>query len=68
MATTKRALNGRSSRTRILEAAAEALIAGGGDIDYVGATNVELIGPGEAAGTYREYVITGGAYETVQFR
>ncbi|MEL6363900.1 MAG: TetR/AcrR family transcriptional regulator [Pseudomonadota bacterium] len=33
MATTKRALNGRSSRTRILEAAAEALIAGGGDIE-----------------------------------
>jgi hypothetical protein len=27
----------------------------GGEIDYVGATNVELIGPGEAAGTYREY-------------
>jgi branched-chain amino acid transport system substrate-binding protein len=26
----------------------------GGEIDYVGATNVELIGPGEAAGTYRE--------------
>ncbi|MEO1274143.1 MAG: ABC transporter substrate-binding protein [Pseudomonadota bacterium] len=44
------------------------ILAGGGDIDYVGATNVELIGPGEAAGTYREYVITGGAYETVQFR
>jgi branched-chain amino acid transport system substrate-binding protein len=40
----------------------------GGEIDYVGATNVELIGPGEAAGTYREYTITDGAYETVQFR
>ncbi len=44
------------------------ILAGGGDVDYVGATNVELIGPGEAAGTYREYTITGGAYETVQFR
>jgi len=44
------------------------IIAGGGDVDYVGATNVELIGPGEAAGTYREYSITGGKYETVQFR
>ncbi len=40
----------------------------GGTVDYVGATNVNLIGPGEAAGTYREYVIEGGAYETVQFR
>ncbi|SFJ30721.1 ABC transporter substrate-binding protein [Aerobium aerolatum] len=40
----------------------------GGDVDYVGATNVELIGPGEAAGTYREYVIEGGEFKTVQFR
>ena len=40
----------------------------GGDIDYVGATNVELIGPGEAAGTYREYIVEGGDYKTVQFR
>ena len=40
----------------------------GGDIDYVGATNVELIGPGEAAGTYREYIIENGDYKTVQFR
>lgn len=40
----------------------------GGEIDYVGATNVELIGPGEAAGTYREYVIEGGEFKTVQFR
>jgi len=44
------------------------IIAAGGDVDYVGATNVELIGPGEAAGTYREYTITGGAFETVQYR
>ncbi|MGY9046873.1 branched-chain amino acid ABC transporter substrate-binding protein [Puniceibacterium antarcticum] len=40
----------------------------GGDIDYVGATNVELIGPGEAAGSYRFYTITDGAFETVDFR
>ena len=40
----------------------------GGEIDYVGATNVELIGPGEAAGTYREYVVEGGEYKTVGFR
>ncbi|MCI5040473.1 MAG: ABC transporter substrate-binding protein [Donghicola eburneus] len=44
------------------------ILANGGDIDYVGATNVELIGPGEAAGTYREYVITGSAYETENIR
>ncbi|SNR52571.1 ABC transporter substrate-binding protein [Puniceibacterium sediminis] len=40
----------------------------GGEIDYVGATNVELIGPGEAAGSYRYYTITNGAFETVDFR
>lgn len=40
----------------------------GGDIDYVGATNVELVGPGEAAGTYREYVVENGDYKTVKFR
>ncbi|MSU88319.1 ABC transporter substrate-binding protein [Rhodobacteraceae bacterium 2CG4] len=44
------------------------ILAEGGDVDYVGATNVELIGPGEAAGTYRDYVIEGGEYKTVQFR
>ncbi|MBV0911812.1 ABC transporter substrate-binding protein [Anianabacter salinae] len=40
----------------------------GGEIDYVGATNVELIGPGEAAGTYREYTVEDADYSTVQFR
>ena len=40
----------------------------GGEVDYVGATNVELIGPGEAAGTYREYDVKDSAYETVKFR
>jgi len=44
------------------------ILAEGGEVDYVGATNVELIGPGEAAGTYRDYVIEGGEYKTVQFR
>ena len=29
------------------------ILANGGDIDYVGASDVELIGPGEAAGNYR---------------
>ncbi|OWU84893.1 branched-chain amino acid ABC transporter substrate-binding protein [Oceanicola sp. 22II-s10i] len=44
------------------------ILASGGDVDYVGATNVELIGPGEAAGTYREYVVKDGKFETVKFR
>ena len=44
------------------------IIAGGGDIDYVGATAVELIGPGEAAGSYKELLVEGGKYTTVQIR
>ncbi|MGR3437106.1 branched-chain amino acid ABC transporter substrate-binding protein [Thalassococcus profundi] len=44
------------------------ILADGGEIDYVGATNVELIGPGEAAGTYRHYTITDSSFETVDFR
>ena len=30
------------------------ILAAGGDIDYVGASAVELIGPGESAGNYQE--------------
>ncbi|MBM1218844.1 ABC transporter substrate-binding protein [Ponticoccus sp. SC2-23] len=44
------------------------LLAAGTDIDYVGATAVELIGPGESAGNYREIEIQDGAIETVRFR
>ncbi|MGP6088365.1 ABC transporter substrate-binding protein [Antarctobacter jejuensis] len=44
------------------------ILAAGGDVDYVGASGVELIGPGEAAGSYRHYTITGGAAETVEFK
>lgn len=40
----------------------------GGEIDYVGATAVELIGPGESAGNYRQIVIDGGEITTVKFR
>lgn len=43
------------------------LIAAGTDIDYQGATGVELIGPGESAGRYREFTMTGGKYETVKY-
>ena len=44
------------------------ILASGGEIDYVGATAVELIGPGEAAGGYREIVIEGGKITTAQYR
>ncbi len=44
------------------------LIAAGTDIDYIGATAVELVGSGESAGNYREYSITDGAITTVGFR
>ncbi|MBM7067591.1 ABC transporter substrate-binding protein [Actibacterium sp. 188UL27-1] len=40
----------------------------GGEIDYVGATDVELIGPGENAGSYREVDVKGGAFETTGYR
>lgn len=44
------------------------ILAGGGDIDYVGASNVELIGAGESAGNYREIEIKDGALSTVGYR
>ncbi|WP_420567337.1 ABC transporter substrate-binding protein [Thalassovita sp.] len=44
------------------------IIAGGGDVDYVGATAVELIGPGEAAGGYRQLEMKGGKLTTVKYR
>ncbi|SET59515.1 ABC transporter substrate-binding protein [Oceanicella actignis] len=44
------------------------ILAKGGDVDYVGATNVELIGPGEAAGSYRELEVKGGKFTTVRVR
>jgi branched-chain amino acid transport system substrate-binding protein len=44
------------------------ILADGGEIDYVGATAVELIGPGEAAGNYREVGFEDGKDVTVSFR
>jgi branched-chain amino acid transport system substrate-binding protein len=44
------------------------LIAQGVDIDYDGASGVELIGPGEAAGRYKQFEVKGGKFETVTFR
>ncbi|MBT6190784.1 MAG: ABC transporter substrate-binding protein [Tateyamaria sp.] len=40
----------------------------GGEIDYVGATAVELIGSGESAGNYRQIVIQGGEITTAKYR
>ncbi|MDJ0639932.1 MAG: ABC transporter substrate-binding protein [Paracoccaceae bacterium] len=40
------------------------ILAAGGDIDYVGASDVELIGPGEAAGNYRVVGYENGAEVT----
>jgi branched-chain amino acid transport system substrate-binding protein len=44
------------------------IIAGGGDVDYIGASAVELIGPGESAGNYRQIEVKDGVISTVQFR
>lgn len=44
------------------------LIKEGKDIDYVGASAVELIGPGESAGNYKEIEIKDQKLSTVGFR
>jgi branched-chain amino acid transport system substrate-binding protein len=44
------------------------LLKDGVDIDYQGATAVELIGPGESSGRYREIEAKDGKLETVGFR
>jgi branched-chain amino acid transport system substrate-binding protein len=44
------------------------LIKAGTDIDYVGASAVELIGPGESAGTYRMIEVQDGKNATVGFK
>ena len=43
------------------------ILADGGDIDYVGGTALELIGPGESAGSFRETTIEDGAWKTVGY-
>ena len=45
-----------------------AILAKGGDIDYVGASAVELIAPGESAGSYREIVVKDQTITTVGYR
>ncbi len=44
------------------------LIAAGQDVDYVGASAVELIGPGESAGNYQEIEFADGVYSTIGYR
>lgn len=44
------------------------LLKEGKDIDYVGGSAVELIGEGEAAGSYREYEFKDGKIETTGYR
>ena len=44
------------------------IIAEGGEIDYVGATDVEMVEGGESAGSYREIVIEDGKITTAGYR
>ena len=44
------------------------ILAGGGDVDYEGATAVELIGGGESSGHFQEIEIKDGAITTVGYR
>ena len=50
-----------------LEKAME-ILAAGGDVDYVGASAVELIGEGESAGSYRVIEIKDGMVTDVEYR
>lgn len=44
------------------------IINAGGDIDYQGASAVELVGSGESAGNYREIEVKDNKVETVKYR
>ena len=44
------------------------ILAAGGDIDYVGGSAVELIGPGESAGNYRQILVEDCEFKTVGYR
>ena len=44
------------------------IISNGGDVDYVGASAVELIGSGESAGAYRQVKFEGGKEVVVGYR
>jgi len=44
------------------------ILADGGDVDYQGATGVEFVGSGEAAGSYAEYLVEDGVLTVVGYR
>ena len=44
------------------------ILADGGEVDYVGGSAVELIGPGESAGAYRQIIMKDGKITTAQYR
>ena len=44
------------------------ILAAGGDVDYVGASAVELVGAGESAGNYQQMAVEGGQFVVVRYR
>ncbi|WP_207101965.1 ABC transporter substrate-binding protein [Paracoccus shandongensis] len=44
------------------------ILNGGGDIDYVGASSIEMVGNGETAGVYREVAFENGEMTVVGYR
>ena len=44
------------------------VLANGGDVDYQGATDVELSTFGDAAGSFKEMEVTGGKFDLVKVR
>ena len=43
------------------------IISSGGEVDYVGASDVELVGPGESAGSFQEIIVKNQKITPVQF-
>ncbi len=74
--------NSQSFKSRVMEVAnapgtkiypgeldkALRILKGGGDVDYVGGSAVELIGGGESAGNYEEFLVKGGKFTTTRYR
>ena len=44
------------------------ILAGGGEVNYQGASDVEFNDVGEAAGSYKELEIQGDTFETISVR
>ena len=44
------------------------ILADGGEIDYVGASAVELVGAGESAGNYQQMAVENGEFVVVRYR